>query len=82
MGDDMRFSTLIGWTVLGIGLLSVYAGLYSSDSLPLLQSAVLHFFEHMQMMWDDMPPDSKIYVLAGTLALPIGATLLLFSIRK
>ncbi len=50
----MRRIPPLGWPLLAAGIALVGLGLYAADALLLLQSALLHFIEHMQMMWDDM----------------------------
>ena len=73
----MSASKLAGGLLLIIGLGVAYFGLYSSDSDGLLVSSVLHFSEHMQMMWEQMPQGPRIYLTVGILLFLIGLLLLL-----
>lgn len=73
----MSASKLVGGLLLIIGLAIAYFGLYSSDSDGLLVSAALHFFEHMQMMWEQMPQGPRIYLAVGILFFLIGLLLIL-----
>ena len=71
----MSASKLVGGLLLIIGLAIAYFGLYSSDSDGLLVSSVLHFSEHMQMMWEQMPQGPRIYLTVGILIFLIGLLL-------
>ena len=48
-----------------------------ADSLLLLQSSLLHFAEHMQMMWDDMSSLPRTLVVFGLLC--VLAALVMFT---
>lgn len=73
---------LLGLAILLIGLFLVYWGLYSSDSLFLLQGAALHFFDHMQMLWSQMVQLARIYLVAGAVCLLLGLILLFTPSKK
>ncbi len=73
----MSASKLFSGLLVMVGLGVAYFGLYSSDSVGLLVSAALHFSEHMQMMWEQMPQGPRIYLTIGTLLLLIGLLLFL-----
>ncbi|HLA74455.1 MAG TPA: hypothetical protein VJM76_00900 [Gammaproteobacteria bacterium] len=68
---------ITGWLLFIIGVALGYLGLYSSDSLLSFQGAVLHFAEHMQLMWSQMQTLPRVYLGAGIAALVIGLLLLL-----
>lgn len=78
----MSPTKIIGLLLLLLGSALVYFGLHSADSLFLLQSSLLHFFEHMQMLWSDMPQAPRIYLAAGALSAVLGLLLLLFGPRR
>lgn len=67
-----------GWILLAAGLILLYLSLYLSHSLPLLQSSVLHFFEHMQMLWTDLAVLHQALMLMG-LVLCLGSLALLLA---
>ena len=71
----MFASKLMGGLLLIIGLGLAYFGLYSADSDGLFISAVLHFSEHMQMMWEQMPQAPRLYLTIGILLFLIGLLL-------
>lgn len=73
----MSASKLTGGLLLVIGLGVAYFGLYSSDLVGLLVSSVLHFFEHMQAMWEQMSRGPRIYLTIGILLFLIGLLLLI-----
>ncbi len=73
---------LIGLALLIIGGGLVYLGLYTADSLFLLQSALWHFFDHMQMMWSQMTQTPRIYIGSGALIFLIGLIMLLKPRRR
>ena len=67
----MRRVPHLGWLLLVTGILLVWIGLYAADSLLLLQSSLLHFFEHMQLMWEDMSWLPRALVVAGLLCVAV-----------
>ena len=73
----MSASKLVGGLLLIIGLGVAYFGLYSSDSVGLLVSSVLHFSEHIQMLWGQMSQGPRIYLTVGILLFLIGLLLFL-----
>lgn len=64
------------WATFAVGGSLVTLSLYLSDSLPLVQSSVLHFFEHMHMLWADLSTLHKTLLTAGV-ALITGSLALL-----
>ncbi len=72
----MRRIPPLGWPLLAAGIALVGLGLYAADALLLLQSALLHFIEHMQMMWDDMGWFPRTLVVTGLLC--VLASLVMF----
>ncbi len=73
----MSPTTIIGLALLIVGGSLAYLGLYTGDSLFLLQSSVWHFFEHMQMLWDQMTETPRIYLGGGAVIFLIGILLIL-----
>jgi hypothetical protein len=67
----------IGLALLIVGGSLAYLGLYTGDTLFLLQSSLWHFFEHMQMLWEQMTQTPKIYLVGGGVMFLIGLVLLL-----
>ena len=78
----MRRILLLGWPLLAVGIALVWLGLYAADSLPLVQSAVLHFIEHMQMMWDDMSVLPKTLIVSGVLVVIASLGLFVYDYRR
>lgn len=73
----MTFTTRrVLWATFAVGGSLIYLSLYLSDSLPLVQSSVLHFFEHMHMLWADLPALHKTFLTTGV-ALITGSLALL-----
>ncbi|MEO5703097.1 MAG: hypothetical protein ABIQ54_04355 [Gammaproteobacteria bacterium] len=73
----MSPTTIIGLALLIIGGGLTYLGLYTGDTLFLLQSSLWHFFEHMQMLWDQTAQTPRIYLVSGGVIFLIGLLLLL-----
>ena len=73
----MRRVPPLGWPLLVTGIALVWLGLYAADSILLLQSALLHLAEHMQMMWDDMGWLPRTLVVSGLLC--VLAALVMFT---
>ncbi|MFP5344278.1 MAG: hypothetical protein C4528_04650 [Gammaproteobacteria bacterium] len=67
-----------GWVLLLGGAALVFLALYISDSLMLLQSSLLHFVEHMQMLWADMALMPRVALALGVLALLAGVLVMVF----
>lgn len=67
-----------GWVLLLSGVALVFLALYVSDSLMLLQSSLLHFIEHMQMLWADMTLMPSVMLALGALGLVAGVLVLIF----
>lgn len=78
----MSPTTLIGLALLIIGGSLVYLGLYTADSLLLLQSALWHFFDHMRMLWEQMTQTPRIYLGSGALIFLIGLIMVLKPKRR
>ncbi|MEO5573493.1 MAG: hypothetical protein ABIR48_03270 [Gammaproteobacteria bacterium] len=78
----MSPTKIIGLALLIIGGGLAYLGLYTGDSLFLLQSSLWHFLEHMQMLWGQMAQAPKIYLASGSVIFLIGLVLLLKPRRK
>lgn len=78
----MSSKNIMGLALLIVGLVLTYLAFYTSDSLGLLQSSVLHFLEHMRMLWSLMSPLSRVALIAGALGILIGLILLLRSSRR
>lgn len=73
----MKKVSSLGWSLLLAGIALAWLGLFLADALMLLQSALLHFGEHMQMLWEDMGLLPQALLLIGLLA--IVAALVLFA---
>lgn len=67
-----------GWVLLLGGAALVLLALYISDSLMLVQSSLLHFFEHMQMLWDDMALAARVILVSGLVVVSAGLLVLIF----
>lgn len=78
----MSATKFMGLAIFITGLVLVYMAFYTSDTLALLQSSVLHFLEHMQMLWALMPLLSRIALGAGGLGILIGLVLMIKSSRR
>lgn len=78
----MSVIQVLGLILLIAGIALIYFGLYSSDSLFFLQSSLLHFLEHMQTLWTEMPQTPRIYLILGLSAAVLGIILMLKSRRK
>jgi hypothetical protein len=72
----MSPTKIIGLAMLITGGGLVYLGLHAGDSLFFLQSALLHLFEHMQMIWGQMTQTPKIYLMVGGVIFLVGLLLL------
>jgi hypothetical protein len=66
-----------GFILLIAGFALGYFALYSSETLFFLQSSVLHFLEHMQELWNQMPASAQIYLTAGALIFLAGLIMLI-----
>lgn len=75
-------SKLTGFILLIVGFALGYFALYSSETLFFLQSSVLHFLEHMQELWNQMPASAQIYLVAGALMFLLGLVMLLLPRRR
>lgn len=73
----MKKAPSLGWSLLLAGIALAWLGLFLADALMLVQSALLHFGEHMQMMWDDMGLLPRALLVAGLLG--VVAALVLFA---
>ncbi len=71
-----------GWVLLLSGAVLILLALYVSDSLMLLQSSLLHFFEHMQMLWADMALMPRVILALGAVVLIAGLLVLIFHGRR
>ncbi len=71
-----------GWVLLLSGAVLIFLALYVSDSLMLLQSSLLHFFEHMQMLWADMALMPRVILALGAVVLCAGLLVLIFHGRR
>ncbi|MEW6354422.1 MAG: DUF3185 family protein [Pseudomonadota bacterium] len=78
----MSPTTMIGLALLILGIALAYLGLHLSDSFFLLQSSILHFFEHMQMLWGDMARMPRVYLAGGAALIIIGLLLMLIPKRR
>ena len=78
----MRRAPHLGWLLLVTGILLVWIGLYAADSLLLLQSSLLHFVEHMQMMWADMSLLPKALIVSGLLIVLASLALCVYNYRR
>ncbi len=72
----MKKAPSLGWSLLLAGIALAWLGLFLADALMLLQSALLHFGEHMQMLWAYMELLPQLLVVIGLLA--VAAALVLF----
>ena len=72
----MKKAPSLGWSLLLAGIALAWLGLFLADALMLLQSAVMHFGEHMQMLWEDIGLLPQVLLLGGLLA--VVAALVLF----
>lgn len=66
-----------GWVLLLSGVALIFLALYVSDSLMLLQSSLLHFFEHMQELWAAMAFMPRVILVLGALGLVAGVLVLI-----
>ncbi|MDP1708937.1 MAG: hypothetical protein Q8L89_07740 [Gammaproteobacteria bacterium] len=64
----MKKAPSLGWSLLLAGIALAWLGLFLADALMLLHSALLHFGEHMQMLWEYMEPLPQALVVVGLLA--------------
>lgn len=74
----MAATRKLGWVLLLGGVALIFLALYVSDSLMLLQSSLLHFFEHMQELWAAMALMPRVVMALGALGLVAGVLVFVF----